>query len=90
MVNSALLVGKWQALIEPAPDIILDKKNYFMLLRGSTDTDTLNFTYTLNHRVIIIYWGKQWMSKNNVIKLTNDSLIYQRKGDKRIFKFKRV
>jgi len=36
-----------------------------------------------------LYTGKLWISKNKIVKLTADSLIYIRKGDKEAFYYGR-
>lgn len=72
------------------PNIIIDtKQNFFLLLEDSTSSDTLNFTYNLKRNVLTLYTGKLWVSKNKIVKLSADSLIYVRKGDKEIFYYSR-
>jgi hypothetical protein len=89
--DKALLAGHWlTSRPETTPDIIIDdKQNLFLLLEDSTSSDTLNFTYSIKRNVMTLYTGKLWVSKNKIVKLTADTLIYIRNGDKEAFYYGR-
>jgi len=43
----------------------------------------------MKRNVMTLYTGKLWVSKNKIVKLTADTLIYIRKGDKEAFYYGR-
>ena len=89
-INKSLLAGHWLTTQpETTPNIILDSsQNFLLLLEDTTTSDTLHFTYRLNGNTMTIFNSpKLWISKNDIIKLSSDSLVYQRKGDKAVFRY---
>ena len=89
-IDKSLLAGHWLTTQpETTPNIILDSsQNFLLLLEDTTTSDTLYFTYRLNGNTMTIFNSpKLWISKNDIIKLSSDSLVYQRKGDKAVFRY---
>jgi hypothetical protein len=88
LIDKSQLAGHWLTT-DPATgtDIILDgNKNFLLLLEDTSTSDTLHFTYKLKGNVITIFYSrKMWISKNVIIKLTHDSLVYRRRGDNTFF-----
>ena len=90
ILKRGLLAGYWVTSKPMTPNIIIDDaKNVFVILEDSTSADTLNFTYTLRGNLITLYTAKLWMSKNRIVKLDKDSLVYVRVGDKERFYYRR-
>jgi hypothetical protein len=90
-IDKSILAGHWiTSKPEEIPNVIIDsKQNFLLLLEDNTSSDTLCFTYSLKRNVLTLYNGKLWISKNSITKLSADSLIYVRKGDKEIFYYSR-
>jgi hypothetical protein len=89
-VSESLIAGHWLTTQpETTPDIILDNSgNFFMLLKDTTSSDTLHFTYSLKGNTMTIFYSpKLWISRNDIIKLSSDSLVYVRKDDNVVFRY---
>jgi hypothetical protein len=92
IVDKSKFAGHWLAADpETTSSIILDSNGHFLqLLEDSTTSDTLHFTYRLRGNVMTIFVNQHlWASKNQILKLSSDSLVYRRKGDKEVFRYSR-
>jgi hypothetical protein len=91
-IDKTLLTGHWLTTqLETSPNIVLDERqNFLLLLQDKTSSDTLHFTYRLKGNTMTIFNSpKMWISENDIVKLSSDSLVYQRKGDKAVFRYGR-
>ena len=85
-----LLAGYWVTSKPMTPNIIIDDaSNVFVILEDSASADTLSFTYTLKGNLFTLYTAKLWISKNRIVKLDKDRLVYVRVGDKERFYYRR-
>jgi hypothetical protein len=89
--DKSLLPGYWITLDNSnlGTDKFIVDNDLYMILDSGDDIDSIPFTYKLNNNIITIYKGSHWISKNKIIKLTNDTLIYKRVGDNHVSKYVR-
>lgn len=89
--DKSLLSGYWSTLDSDSlgtNKIIIDNHLY-MILDSGNEIDSIPFSYKLKNNVLSIYKGFHLVSKNKIIKLTSDTLIYERVGDNDISKYVR-
>lgn len=89
--DKSLLSGYWLTLDSSnlGTDKFIVDNDLYMILDSGDDIDSILFTYKLNNNIITIYKGSHWISKNKIIKLTSDTLIYKRIGDNQVSKYVR-
>jgi hypothetical protein len=91
-VRYKLLIGHWKALADTAytPDLNVTTENYSNYNQTKKyyityEGDTIDYWYKLKGNNIILGYGKFLASKNKILLLTKDSLIYKRDGDGKVF-----
>lgn len=89
--DKALLSGYWITLDSAnlGTDKFIVDNHLYMILDSGNEIDSIPFSYKLKNNTITIYKGSYWVSKNKIIKLTSDTLIYERVGDNDISKYVR-
>ena len=89
--DKSLLPGYWITLDNSnlGTDKFIIDNDLYMILDSGDDIDSIPFTYKLNGNIITIYKCSHWISKNKIIKLTSDTLIYKRIGDNDVSKYVR-
>lgn len=86
-----MLYGYWITTNneKTSSDKIINENDFYIILQSEQGIDSVEFNYKIQKEKIIIYSGQNLVSKNKIIKLTKDSLVYKRIGDNEIFRYKR-
>ena len=90
-----LIIGHWKPNSDTVlnPDLYITRDNYNSVKKYfiASEGDTLNFGYKLKGSIFFIYTGNLLLaSKNKILKLNNEILIYRRMGDGEIFSYTRA